>query len=569
MHKQQSLRAVQKNRSSNLLKKAVDFRLHSSENQVIAEHFYRSLDTPVSLSCYMLLKYSEFDQLVSKDINPKNYEDPYLFRDDFAAVSYLRKSASLKTSFDCKSIALESFKDSEQRCYDTNHHLLDYLNGRLISGHCEQPLTAAIRKIDRILGDFDIDELLDECGWGPGVTLSVKGDDTSASRKFDGDRNITVDAYDLFGSICEKAYPTWDAWTQPYFVGGNTIITVAKNAKTDRTIAIEPGLNSWIQKGIGKVIRKRLRRAGFNLDSDLKNQRGAYLGSLSGLLATIDFTAASDSISVEAVRLLLPSKWFSILNAVRSKNYSLNGETKTFSKFSSMGNGFTFELESLIFVTCALAICEAHSVSDLSVSVFGDDIILPSELVASYTDLVTFLGFRVNDKKSFSSGYFRESCGSYYFNGVDVKPIFNKKDLKNVKDVFRLANAVRLLSHRRNSHYGCDIRLRSHWSFLIHRCPLDLRLFGPMSGGDAVLHGNMCEAVFSRPKDCLEGFLFRGFPEVSLDIDKYSHGVLLQRLSSSSKDLSYNNRIPLRARTRMVFKKNMFVSLWYELGPWY
>lgn len=545
------------------------FALHSAENRSIVQHFYQTLNTPVSLSCYLLYKYEEYDQLVCKDVNPRNYEDALSFRNDFAAVSYLRKNGSVKTSFDTKAAAIDAFKGAEQQCRRTNLSLKDYLSGRHTAGLSENSLNVTIRKIDRILGEISIDELLDECGWGPGVSLTVKGENTSASQKFDCDRDITADLYDLLGPICSLAYPHWGAWSQPVYQVGNTIITVPKNAKIDRTIAIEPGLNSWVQKGIGRMIRKRLRRAGYNLDSDFKNQRGAYLGSLTGNLATVDFSAASDSISIEAVRLLLPPKWFSLLDAARSQNYTLSGVTTRFHKFSSMGNGFTFELESLIFVVCALACCEVASEDVTHVSVFGDDIILPSNVVASYTSLVTFLGFRVNDHKSYSDGYFRESCGCYYFRGMNVKPIFNRSDIKLLKDLYRLSNAVRRLSHDRNESYGCDIQLRAHWSFIVHRIPEALRFFGPVSGGDSVIHENMDRCISRRPKGQLEGFLFSGLPQVALSVAVDSHGILLHRLSSRSRDRCFGNDVPLRARTRMVFKKNMFVSQWYELGPWY
>lgn len=432
----------------------------------------------------------------------------------------------------------------------------------------EDILSRIIRKIDRILGDFCIDTVLDKCGWGPGSTLSVTGEDTSGAQKFDVDCDFTKDAYALFGDVMKQAYPSWTNLSNPSFQIGNKIITVPKNAKTDRTIAVEPGGNSWIQSGIGKSIRRRLRFSGYNLDSDLKNQRGAYIGSIDDSLATIDFKAASDTISIETVRLLLPTRWFDVLDAARSRLYTLNKRPAVSHKFSTMGNGFTFELESLIFLAIGLACCDSLGLDDEAVSIFGDDLVVPVECVPELTKMCTFLGFTINTDKSFSAGPFRESCGSYYFNGVDVKPIFLKSDLRYARDLFRLANAIRTLSHRHASLRGCDRKFYRIWSLLVHLVPRELRLLGPVSSGDSSIHVSLRETEARVHPDGWCGFLYTGLPSVPISSTKESHGLLLARLKTMSRDRSLGNENPLRGRVKMVFKKNMFTHQWYDFGEW-
>jgi hypothetical protein len=587
MHKQ-TTRDSDKSERTRVLSLVREFRLHPADNRRVIENFFIALDTPISLSCYLLYKYHEYDQLVSKEIHPSSYNEGTVFRDDFAAVSFLRKHGSLKTTYDRKGNAMQVFAEGESLCKDTNIRIKRYLSGSQESRPSEWHLTGAIRKIDRVLSSFDIDEVLEMCGWGPGTTLLVKGSDTSGAQKFDVDSDFTVDAYDLFGSTLVSAYPLWEKLKQPSFRTGNKVSTVPKNAKTDRTIAVEPGGNSWIQSGIGRLIRKRLRFSGYNLSSDLKNQRGAYIGSIDDSLATIDFKAASDTISLEVVRLLLPPVWFQVLDAARSKNYTLDGVTHISEKFSTMGNGFTFELESLIFLSLALAICEEKGLDDSGVSIFGDDLILPSECVAELTELCTFLGFTINAKKSFSSGPFRESCGTYYFNGLDVKPLFLKTDLLYVKDIYRLANAIRRLSHSFILRNGCDRRFRSIWSLLTHLIPSSVRFFGPVSSGDATIHNNIEDSTPSEHPDGWCGFLYTGLPDSSISIEKESLGLLLSKLSQRSRDtrnLSRSlvskllhlfpsddrvsgNRVSLRERTRILYKRKMFVHQWYNFGPW-
>jgi len=194
-------------------------------------------------------------------------------------------------------------------------------------------------------------------------------------------------------------------------------------------IAIEPGINLWFQKALGSMIRRRLARFGIDLNDQSRNQSLAYLSSIDGSLATVDFSSASDSISLEVVRELLPPRWFQILDIVRSKvGRKSDGTIVRWNKFSSMGNGFTFELESLIFFAAASAVQEYLHL-DGEISVFGDDVILDVRGYPMFAEYSAFLGFRVNLQKSFSSGGFRESCGSHYFSGVDCKPVFLKERL--------------------------------------------------------------------------------------------------------------------------------------------
>jgi len=288
------------------------------------------------------------------------------------------------------------------------------------------------------------------------VTQTVKGCDVSSSRKFEVERGITRDAYFLFGPTLKQAYPLWNAWDSVEYSTGNHIITVPKNAKTDRTIAVEPGLNTWIQLGIGKAIRRRLRFAGFNLNSDYKNQLGAFKGSIDDSLATIDFSAASDTIAKELVRLVLPPVWFSVLDAARSHYFTLDGVTRRAEKFSTMGNGFTFELESLLFYCISRAVA-FHTNTRGVISVYGDDIIAPVEMADDLSWVLGVLGFEVNPKKSYSSGPFRESCGGHYYNGYDITPFYVKAPIVRLVDLIHVCNQLRKWARTELGILDCEV----------------------------------------------------------------------------------------------------------------
>lgn len=212
---------------------------------------------------------------------------------------------------------------------------------------------------------------------------------------------------------------------------------VPKNGETDRSISVEPSFNSFFQNGVGEYLRKRLLHKGINLYDQTINQDLAKYGSLSEAnnLATLDVRNASNTLSIETVRSLLPRRWFHLLNILRSHRYSMpDGSVHQYEMFSGMGNGFTFALESIIFYALTA------SVSTFT-SVYGDDIICSSSAAIEVSRVLRTYGFEVNYDKSFISGPFRESCGSYWHNGRCVKPVRPRK-LQDQMDIVNLHNQL-------------------------------------------------------------------------------------------------------------------------------
>jgi len=495
----------------------------------------------------------------------------------------LSKASFLKTSFDRKAVAIAKFKEFEQRCHDTNIRFKNPSSDPLNNGSNVWLLNATKRKIAEILGEYSGEELVDGANWGPGVSTLIKGEEVSAFNKFHAERGITRDLYSLVAPWFKEAYPAWHRnlshlYGENYFVEqvGNAIITVPKSSKTDRVIAVEPGINLWFQKSVGSMIRRRLRRVGMELSTQEVNQKLSAQGSKYPWdLATVDFSSASDSISSEVVRELLPPRWFQLLDLLRCRIGKLGDEIVRWNKFSSMGNGFTFELESLIFYCAALACVEYQGLKDgaplpKTVSVHGDDVILPSPAFDLFSQFSEFLGFKVNPKKSFSEGYFRESCGAHWYDGVDCKPIFLKERSRNVEAIYKLANSIRNLAHRYHFMRSCDSRFRDAWTHLLLRVPEPLRLFVPREAGDVGFVGNFDEACPTRARYGIEGYYYRALTTTGVSRESEEPAMLLARLWVPSVDIEGNNSYPLRGRTRRTVTTNRTpVRQWYDYGPWW
>jgi hypothetical protein len=90
-----------------------------------------------------------------------------------------------------------------------------------------------------------------------------------------------------------------------------------------------------------------------------------------------------------------------------------------------MGNGATFPVETLVFYCLLKAIGELTGVKG-TYSVYGDDLIYPSGLHRYVTAIFPQFHFRLNLDKTFVSYPFRESCGSDFYRGQDVRPYFAK-----------------------------------------------------------------------------------------------------------------------------------------------
>jgi len=265
---------------------------------------------------------------------------------------------------------------------------------------------------------------------------------------------------------------------------------VPKKFLMDRTMAAEPLWNSWLQATLGRIMRTRFRRVGLDLDNAWKfNQHAAYKGSRDGVLATLDMKNMSNRIPLLLPRSVVDPAWLSYLDSSRCDSMLLHRDGKAvwrkLEMYSSMGNGYTFELESALLLSCAL-IASGYHPSDLltdrnpvgkTICVFGDDVIIPSCSVEGFTEICKEIGFEVNSEKSYWRGPFRESCGMDYYNGVNVRPLFISDRIENVFETVRLANRILEFAFRDSVHsnHHASSRWAGMWALAHNLVPSQLR----------------------------------------------------------------------------------------------
>jgi len=514
----------------------------------------------------MLASYKEWDLLAEKSIDPANYNDASSFADDYLVVSVLRKNIRMPTTFDRKKEAYLKFFDSERICAETNSRLRGFVSGAISPSQSISHVIERSRDIIwQILGPLTRPKLNyaeSRFRFGPGATTSVSGRNVTPSRKFTSSLHVTPRLYPYWHSLVPRLWRT--AVSDVSLRSASKVTCVPKDAKTDRIIAIEPHLNIYVQLGIGALIRRQLKRFGVDLDDQTRNQKLAQSALATGL-ATIDLSSASDTVSRELVWLLLPVEWASLLDLARTEYAEIEGEEIRLEKFSSMGNGYTFELESLIFYSLALA----SSGKKGGVNAYGDDIILPSAAAPVLVEALDFLGFSVNARKTFLAGRFYESCGKDFFDGANVRPFFWKGYRDDpVQTLFALANSVRRYAHMRLNGLGCDSRFLPVWLYLISQLkPGDRRIRIPDGFGDGGIVSNFDEATPSRARHGVEGYIVRCYINTSQLRRSEPLGLLLSQLRCLPSSATHGDE-PLRGYQRYR-KIPLVFHEWPSLGYWY
>lgn len=263
-------------------------------------------------------------------------------------------------------------------------------------------------------------------------------------------KELSLSSDELF-NLCPEWIPWLDQST-PTFVRRSKVVLVPKTALSLRTISEEPAtLQYWqrpVLRGFDRVFRTSELRYHVDLHDQTLSRDGALQASATGDASTLDLSAASDSVSLRLVEKVFPWHVLRFLIATRSTHTLLpDGTTLQLNKFAPMGSSVCFPLECTIFAACCeLVIRRAHAraSSRTAYRVYGDDIIINNEYVYDLIQVLESLGFVVNTAKSFTRNSFRESCGLFAINGVDI----------TTPQIPRDHEALRASSHP-NGHQRC------------------------------------------------------------------------------------------------------------------
>lgn len=231
------------------------------------------------------------------------------------------------------------------------------------------------------------------------------------------------------------------------------VVPVPKTLKTPRIIALEPVAKQYMQQALKSLVvdeieRNPLTLGHVNFTDQSINRELALKNSITGQFATLDVTAASDSVHKFLVRkmLLANPSLARLVFLTRSTKASVEGKVIKLNKFASMGSALCFPMEALaFFILCITSrlLRQRNSQTHISyadvftasrdIYIYGDDIIIPVDEVEAAVNLLAEFKLKISIPKSFYKGKFRESCGMDAYNGEDVTPTYIRQKFPSCK----------------------------------------------------------------------------------------------------------------------------------------
>lgn len=239
--------------------------------------------------------------------------------------------------------------------------------------------------------------------------------------------------------------------------------SVPKNFEKKRGIGVETACRMSDQLRVKTALEKALARTWVtrtwaNLRDQSQNRALARTGAVFAEFGTTDISSASDWISLFIASQCFPGGWYRVFVQTRPTHYTDGkGSANVMYTLAPMGCGWTFHMETAFYLALALTAFDIavlfgekidvqscpdcfkrlkkyslyqeklHGITVRAidgtpyyVSVYGDDVIIPVEVVPYYMAICEKLGIKVNEKKTFSTGTrFRESCGGDFYRNPD------------------------------------------------------------------------------------------------------------------------------------------------------
>jgi len=310
--------------------------------------------------------------------------------------------------------------------------------------------------------NYDLAFITEHMGVGPGAAQLADAS-SMVSKLFEGPISYSTDEYLI--PLYRSALAGTGLWADaehlrfsrfPFTrVEGGKVFFASKNAEISRTCCTEANLNMLIQKSIGDFYEDRLiKHFGINLSTQPDfNREFARKGSIDGSFGTIDLVSASDSISWQLFCTIKENDFLKAATRMSRSEFAVlpDGKKVSMNMISTMGNGFTFPLQTIIFASAVRACYQVMGFPShcpkTQFGVFGDDIVVRQETYDFVCRMLSKLGFEVNVAKSFNTGPFRESCGSDYFYGHNIRGVY-VKTLETPQAIYSVINRLMRWSAR-------------------------------------------------------------------------------------------------------------------------
>ncbi len=343
--------------------------------------------------------------------------------------------------------------------------------------------------------------------------------------------------FEEFFSLDSYGIPNWGHWErlqefdlhEPGDELPVKVTDVPKTLKTPRIIAMEPTVVMYLQQALHTAFIDELSqvdylRKSMSWEDQEPNRVLSYSSSITKSHATLDLSEASDRVSNLLVQSLLKNypHLSGAVQSVRSTRADVNGEILNLSKFASMGSALCFPMETFVFATLIVLAKEQSLGRRLTmkeiksfmstVRVYGDDLIVPVDIVKNVVEVIEAFGLKVNSNKSFWTGQFRESCGGDYYDGQDVTPVRVRRIFPTRRShAEELVSTVSLRNQLYKQHYPKTVQWLDE---LLERI---LRIFPTVPDNSPILGKHTFDSDYTIESMCedLHVPLIKGYTMVS------------------------------------------------------
>jgi len=366
--------------------------------------------------------------------------------------------------------AISEFLEDNDRCFQYNSSFSLSRMSVFTQGIFGELQTLLSKVLDHPSGScLNLQAVFQNMRSGPGKSSDVQGFSSTYAKLCDGPMTFSSPAVASAYKACmlstRLSYTTEAVRKSLYgeldnFNSQAHFLSVRKTNEKNRGICTQPSGNMVLQLATHEILSGVLRQA---FDCDLStqqelNRKLAYYGSLgqkswlthSWSFCTADLSRASNFPWV-LVQKLCPELWVKWLKLIRSPAMVVEGQEVKKHMCSTMGNGFTFSLMTVLLSAIVKVLYRAADLPEYDTApngvvtktwaVYGDDIIVDKRVFNALKIVLHDLGFLLNSNKSFSSGFFRESCGADYYDGYPVRPVFVEQ-LQTQADIYSLLNRL-------------------------------------------------------------------------------------------------------------------------------
>lgn len=208
-----------------------------------------------------------------------------------------------------------------------------------------------------------------------------------------------------------------------------------KDSGSVRGIGVQVAERIALQRGVAKGLREVVRQNPYlhslmRFDDQTLQQRRAENASKTRAYSTIDLKDASNNIRLADIDTLFKNTPWGVfvLALADTMHYFFEDAYTSHPMYGGMGNGITFEFETILFAAIihlatfgagkkSLEVEEIHFSLDgeLPFGSFGDDMVAKTVVIDRIKEIFAALGYVMNEKKSFIDSPFTESCGKWYF----------------------------------------------------------------------------------------------------------------------------------------------------------